>query len=372
MANVFGAVTLTSGLSITHHSIQDYGENSFTVEISMKCSSDGTLMQKFSSSIGWKLEVISSVVKATLNDTILVGSTNVSDNGWHHVTLSVNRETNSADLHVDGTYEGGVDISSLASVSNAVATLVGSNGTTFLPCSVTEIRFTKDKAVYSAEGYYFEGQSLADSGFVVGLYHFNEGAGSVAYDMAASTRNHISLSGHTYIEGPYCRNPITIVRDHFWLALDSYEPLTRFLNHRLTNSDSGSQVYDGKVRYRDGDDIPHTFTPVNTPAIIIVPTSLSDLNPETSAYHKILLPIEIQGYLYAPKVCDIENLWWLCLQAVFSMYNKTSTAGRMNFVGVQNVKSRGPSWEIAEMLGETLFSSFDETFLVEIHHDLLS
>ncbi len=224
---------------------------------------------------------------------------------------------------------------------------------------VSEIRLSNK--VRDEEAFTQDVMQFADDAWTEALYHFNEGAGATAYDMS-SKRNHATVTGTpSYVAGPYRLCPPVIVHEQAWLAIDRYTALTTFLTAR-----NGK-----KYRFRPGDATPGAWTATNTPELMILPSKLPDLEEETSAFHSVKVPIQIQGTMHFKSANEILTFWWLTIEALWSSYQTNSTAGRMNYIRIQHMESQGPSFDVQESEDKTLFSVFKDIIVFNVRHDLL-
>jgi hypothetical protein len=377
LANDYGALLLdgaTQGGSVASASHINLGITNFAIDVSFTVSAGGSgikvLLSKFVSNVGWRIQLSATrLLQVRFNDLTYTLATDVDDAAWHRLHVSVDRQFSLMYVYIDGALDGTLAIANQGTVSNAAALELGNaSSSLWWAGAVSEVRLSnriRHTAPYTSDVIQF-----GDDNWTQALYHFNEGTATAgfAYDLSTGDQNlphskaHLTLVGSpTPTEGPYLACVISIVREHTWLALDAFSSLTTFLAARTGK----------KYRFRSGDMIPANFTASNTPAITITPATLPDINPETSAFHTVRVPIEIQGRMHHKDVREIEIFWWVTLAAIYNMYNLTTTAGRFNFIRIQNMKSRGPSFEVEEQRDESLFSSFTDTLIFEVRHDFL-
>lgn len=363
----FGSEVVT----IPHSDSYNFAGGDFALDVAFKTSTVDAgpveLIGKYDASVGWKIYFEGGVLKVTLNALTYTVVSVVNDNEWHSIHISVDRTAEVAYVFIDGELENTFSIAGQSSFDNAVDLLFGTNYEGLL----SEIRLS-NRVRYTSSFNLLEMQ-LSDDYWTVGLFHFNEGQSgtTVTYD-SSTVRNHGALdSGLLFREGPHIIDPVATVRGQVWMAIDNFAPLTRWLDSRVRLKTGTARNFDGKYRFRTGDNVPPEWTTENTPALIVVPTSLPDIEEQTSAYHSVFIPIVIRGMMFHKSVDEISQFWFLTLKALFSMYNLTNTAGRFNWIAIQHMRSRGPSFEIQEIQDNTLMSRFEDTLLFEVHHDFL-
>jgi hypothetical protein len=360
MGNPYGGLTLDgSSFALAPHSAAyDFGTGSFAIDVSFKCGSGvtGTLLDKSSSGVGWKVELVAGgSVQVTLNALQVTTSTTGLDNGeWHDVHMTVDRKTNFLHLFIDGVLIQTVDVSAVVGVNTSVGVTVGS----FIG-DVSEVRLSR--RARNTTTYRRNVRQFVDDAWTVGLWHFNEGRASTHYDMS-ETRNDFEDSGVVaYAVGAKLASPVTIVREHTWWAIDRSTTLSTYLN----------AIGAKKYKYRPNDPAPTEWTVGNSPALYITPGALPDLILETSAFHGVIVPLNIGGTIHSGDVSDIEYFWWAVLNAIFSRYKSNNTAGHLNFSHIQSIKSKGPSFDI-EVQSDGFFSKFKDIVNIEVRQDLLS
>lgn len=375
--NDYGAVQLDGSTQSATASSADhinFGTEDFAIDVAFIVTAGSgirVLLGKWVSSIGWRVQVnISGDLQFLFNGLTYTVSTTVDDGDWHYLHVSVDRVGARAYIFIDGALDGTLLITGEVSVSNIASLELGWDGSgNYWNGKVSEVRLSDRTRTLKA--FVQDIRQFVDDNWTQALYHFNEGqTGSTTfYDMSTGdqnnshSRNNMTQANNpVYIEGPYEANVLTIVRESVWLALDSYANLTTFLSVRGGH----------KFRYRPSDKIVSQFTAVDTPAIVVIPTALPDIQAETSAFHAVFLPIEIQGKIHHKDVSEAEFFWWLIIRALFSMYTATSTAAKFNFARIQHMRSLGPDFVVQEQQDESLFSEFTDTFTFEIRHDFFS
>lgn len=368
--NTYGALSFdgTTQHGSTPTDFANLTNKNFAIDFAFRMpTGTGTLLSRRAAGIGFTFVVTivsgSRRLRFQLNGLQTLFD-EVIDTDWHKVHVTVSRDTNEAHLFYDGVLEQTLGLASLSSntvdpaVSSAKLHVAWDGTSSVAKADISEIRISNRTRHFKA--YVAPVRQFVDDHWTVGLYHFNEGIpNDYAYDMSES-RNHLTiLNRPDYIEGPHKACPITAVRESVWLAMDEDDDLTDYLESR-----NGK-----KYKYRPGDESPRSYTVANTPALSVFPTALPDIDPETSAFHNVKVPIQIRGYLHHEDVSEIEYFWWITLAAVYHMY-QNSTAGRFNYGRIQHMKSSGPSFDIMEEEGG-LFSNFVDTLEFDVHHDFL-
>ena len=108
----------------SNNSFNQFGTNSFTVEMLVKVDDDGHLCNNNGESInaGWNLIRTSSVARSRIADgssfAQISGTTNINDGEFHKLELEVDRTNNLLKVRTDDGDEQTVDISAIGSISN--------------------------------------------------------------------------------------------------------------------------------------------------------------------------------------------------------------------------------------------------------------
>jgi len=374
--NIHGALTFNGSdesVSIPHSSFYNFGDSDFAIDIAIKTSaSDGTILQKIDTGVGIKLFLESDVLKFTLNGDTYSFTTTVNDDAWYKLHFSANRSKELVYCFVNGALDGALNTSD-GTVNNSVALTLAYDGSSdFFAGTLSDFRLSD--RTRETKAFRPDSRQHDDDKDTMALFHFNSGAGSTVYDMSV-TRNHGTITSGTpqamWAIGPYLAEPIQIVREYVWLAIDASQYLTDFLSHRLPKASSDTtRLFDGKYRFREGDVIPSVMTPGNTPAVFVTPGTLPGVEIQTVAYHNMPVPVHIEGILHHRAVYDITFFWWVTLKAIWQQYDQGSTAGRFNWVGIQHMTPQGPSFEVAEENG-MLFSKFRETIMFDVNHNFI-
>ena len=374
--NIYGALLFNGSderISIPHSSAYDFGDSNFAIDIAIKTTAtDGTILQKIDSSVGFKLFLESGTLKFTLNGDTYSFSTTVNDGAWYKLHFSIDRSAELVYCFVNGALDGALSTSD-GTVNNAVALTLAYDGTSdYFAGTLSDFRLN-DRLRHN-KAFRPDARQHDDDKSTVGLFHFNAGAGTTVYDFS-TVRNHGTITSSTpaamWAIGPYLTEPIQILREYIWIALDASSYLTEFLDHRLPQASSNTaRKFDGKYRFRAGDVIPSEMTSGNTPALFVTPGTLADMEIQTVAFHNVNIPLHIEGVLYHEAVYDITFFWWVCLKAIWQQYDQGSTAGRFNWIGIQHMVPQGPSFQTSEENGK-LFSKFKDTLMFQINHDFI-
>ena len=129
-------------VKVAYNDLLNFGATNFTLETWFKTSSNGVLIAKFSSGVspGYLLQVSGGKVNAFIRDgtgvggspaefTDITGGTTVTDNQWHHVAASYDRDGNLA-LYIDGHSDAiPVPITISDSISNSSNLVIGGRDT---------------------------------------------------------------------------------------------------------------------------------------------------------------------------------------------------------------------------------------------------
>lgn len=363
MPNPYGALQFdaTASVVVSHHTDFNFGSSDCAIDITFKLDdlTAHTIITKWAADIGWKL-YYDNGLKLALNATVFSFSDVLTIDTWYRFHVSIKGST--AYIFLNEERKGTIAVT--ASISNSQDITIGQ----FIGAA-TEVRLsTRFREVDVT--YRYLPKQFDDDQWTVLLLHFNEGAfTATVYDMSTKRHNGV-MTNANFIEGPYIVEPVAVTREQVWLAIDSSALVSDYLSARLPNN-LPTKIFDGKYRFRPGDYIAPTYTLQNTPALVLVPTSLPSIDPVTSAYHKMIVPINIKGYLYARNVNEISYFWFITLKAIWMQYQVHTTAGRFNWIAIQDARSQGPSFEIQET-NDGLFSSFDETIQFTVNHDFLS
>ena len=357
--NPFGSLTFNGSTqygSVSHHADYNFGASqSFCVELWFKTAAAAPLMNKFASSKGWKLAVTSGgALSGTINTSTLSGGTSLLNNAWHHAALSVDQDMGVAFLCLDGAVVDQVDISAISTTDNTAAIRFATNEsvTTFLNGSLQEVRISQVSR-YGGD-YIIPTFQFFEDGFTLLLLHFNEGNGATSFDMSRQRHRATLTASPTYAEGNLIVSPVTVVREHIWLAIDEDSDVSNYFTRT------------GGVKFRlaESDPLP---TPevlaggTASPALIVAPTSIGEVPPETVAYHTVPVSITIWGYLFHTSVAEIEAFWFLILRAIYRRYDTGQSGGRLECNFIQRIEIRGPDFMTETGAAErqnTLFSVF--------------
>lgn len=369
MGNPYGSLSLNGSSQycvVSDDDDLDLGANDFALDIAFIVgggSGTRVLLDKWSANVGWRVQINdSSALQFLFNASTYTVVIQVRDGEWHYFHVSVDRSLGLAYIFIDGALDGTLSVSGVDTVSNDSDLNLGWNGTSdYWNGKVSEVRLSS--RVRHNKAFTQDIAQFTDDAWTQALYHFNEGqpAGGTAYDMS-QYRNHMTITGTpSYVQGPYRACPPAIIYEQIWLALDTYSHLTTFLTARNGR----------KFRLRPGDNTPGNWTATNTPALLVMPTSMPEIEEETSAFHTLRIPMEIKGVLHFKSVYETFYFWWMVTEALWSMYNDNTTAGRFNYSRIQHMEGQGPSWELQETEEETLFSVFTDTFVFTTRHDLL-
>jgi hypothetical protein len=289
----------------------------------------------------------------------------LNDGNWHFIRISTSRQFQVGAVFIDGAIDGRLALATVGSITTGSASLyVGYDGTSYFTGSLQEIRLSSRSNLPNdaITTYIVDVIQFPDNAWTIALFHFNEGLGSIAYD-SSITRNPLVFNVvPTWIEGSLLINPISVVRDQVWMAIDAYQPLTTFLAVRQGL----------KYRMREGDRTPSNITEQDCPALIIAPLSAPLIEPRTSAFHQLLIDILIDGYMYAKAPGEIEHFWWIVVKSVFKKYNQGITAGRFNFSRIHQMIDLGPSFKVQQIEENTFVSEFHDTLQFTVREDLLT
>jgi len=365
----YGAVT-TNGTSqygtVTHNAAYNLTTaTSWTIDISFKTAAAGMLLHKFSSSTGWKIEVLAGGdMQITLNTTTLTGGSSLLNSAWHQIRLAVDRLNHVAYLFVDGTLADQEDISAVASTDTSANLLIGYDGASnYFTGTLAEVRLSD--VCRSHETYSVDSVQYFDDVNTLLLLHFNEGQGATTYDMASGVRNNCALTGSpTYAFGNLESNPPSVWREQVWYCIDNYTNLTTWMTAR-----NGQ-----KFRLRMGDPRPTYDAQIISPGLLIVPAAIAETRAETRAFHRRQVPMIVRGYVQGEdNMSEMTGLANLVDKAVWSRYQGT-TGGRFEHIMIQNMKETGPRYEVfrgERQPSSPLFASFTSIFTAEYRTDLI-
>jgi hypothetical protein len=139
-------------------SVDLMGSGAFTVECWVYVLSNGTnytdaFLAQYQTNNKFIFGVKSNVVRVWMSATeVLVGTTNINNNGWHHVAL-VRNESNSCQVYVDGVAEGSAFTNSTdfsASLENFEIGSWDNGGGSDLHGYIRDLRVVKGTAVYTS------------------------------------------------------------------------------------------------------------------------------------------------------------------------------------------------------------------------------
>jgi len=195
-------------VEVNHNAALDMGTNDLSITAWVKMPSSQlsypTILSKggtSSSNPGYWLYISDSKIKFVFGDgterkSCASNSVNIADNQWHHIAVTIERESNAA-FYVDGNIAGTVDISSFCNknISNETKSLTigsaGASSTTFFKGSIDGVRVfnsvLNEQKIDSLV-------SIQDCEFAVYLA-LNEDAGSVAYDSTSNGNDGILMNG---------------------------------------------------------------------------------------------------------------------------------------------------------------------------------
>ena len=183
-------------VSIPHNSVLNFGTGDFSVSMFVKTtqSTAGILMAKFVSNVGfyWYVSVTSGKQQFYVGDGTFThgpSSSDVNDNQWHHLCVSVNRTTDIVTFYLDGVADGTFSIAARIGTTDNAGNLRLSNtsqrydGKMFDPRIYSDV-LTADEVTY----LYTNGQSGTDPGTanLVAHYPLQEESGTVAYDISGN------------------------------------------------------------------------------------------------------------------------------------------------------------------------------------------
>ena len=365
----YGAITLSGTTqlgTVAHSSSYNFSTaTSFTLDISFKTAALGMLAHKYSSSTGWKLEVLAAgTAKATLNATTLSGGSGLLDNSWHQLRLCIDRRNEVAYLFVDGTLADQTGISALATTDSSNNILIGYDGASnYLTGSVAEFRLSN--VCRSNQAYSVDSVQYFDDVSTLLLLHFNEGQGATVYDMASGVRNNCTLTGTpSFAFGNLESNPSSVWREQVWLCMDAYTNLSTWLTAR-----NGT-----KFRLRQGDPRPQYDAQIISPGLMVVPGAFTETRAETRAFHRRQVPMIVRGYVQGEgNMSEMTSLANLVDKAIWSRYQGT-TGGRFEHIMIQNMKEIGPRFEVfrgERQPSSPLFASFTSIYTAEYRVDLI-
>lgn len=376
-STAFGALLLdgtTDYVSISHHADFNFGLiTSWSIDVSFKTDAAGMILHKFASSVGFKIETLANAtVQVTLNTTTLSGGSTLLDSSWHQVRFCMDRDTGVSYLFIDGNQVDRADTSSLVSVDTAETLYWGHDGSSdFFDGSIAELRISNK--CRSNESYTADAAQYFDDIFCLGLYHLNEGQGTIAFDMAANnvhetakTRHDMTITGSpTWANSDLEWSPTSIWREHIWQALDAYTKLTTWMSSR-----SGQ-----KFRMRVGDPNPSQDQFLNAPGLFVAPGIQGVTRAETTSYYTQEIVMTVQGFLQGEDQMDqMEKLAFLVQRAVWNKFRgDTGGGGRFNHKMIQNLEQRGPQFSVlrGEQVPENpLFSNFRTFFVAQFRVDL--
>lgn len=195
-------------VEVIHNSALDMGTNNLSITAWVKMPSSQlsypTILSKGGTSntnAGYWFYISDGKVKLIMGDgaerkSCVSNSVYVTDNQWHHIAVTVDRESN-ATFYVDGNIEGSVDISSFynKNVSNDTKSLTigsaGSSSTTFFNGLIDGVRVfntvLNEQKIDSLVS--IQGCELAV------FLALNEDAGNVAYDSTSNDNDGLLMNG---------------------------------------------------------------------------------------------------------------------------------------------------------------------------------
>jgi len=356
---------------VSHSSSLNAGVADFGLNISFKAGSGvgGPIFYKFDSgtSKGVKVELSTAgALTVTVNGLILTATGPYNDSTWKNLELGIDKQKyNLVTLFINGTLVDSESAVGLLTIDNVQNIEIGRNySTSYFTGSIGELSLRtlpRNLGEYSPRVKQF-----SDDSFTLGLWHFNEGLATTIYDMSEN-RNNLTLQNspsptqNFFVKGPFQVSPVTIIRECVWRALDAYSDLDTYVTQsKLT-----------KYKLRPFDTFPEVITLNDCPALLIKPSTVPELMPETSAFHALSVPVEIKGYLHTTEVDEIEFFWWLVVRAAYSAFESNITAGHFNWSYIQNFKVQGPSFNVAMTDQNRFFSQFSDIWTFETRYDLL-
>ncbi len=373
----YGAITLAGDgkASVSDAAEHDFGTGPFAINIMFKAAAAGPLIDKLASDIGWKIEVLADeTAKVTVNATTLAGGSSLLDDEWHQIEVDFDDTSATLYLFVDGALANSDVISSHTTVSNSEDLNIGFDGDSdYFTGSLAEVRLSK--RIRHTEAFTEEVSQFGDDAYTTALYHFNEGQGSTTYDMAANVldktdaaaRNHLTLTNATYpkwttdANAPLLVSPVTLLTEAVWRVLDD--------DSNLTTWEAAHNLH--KFRFREGDSWPDVFSQPDTPSLNITPGTIQEIVPETPAFHKLMIPIRIEGVIHSKTPRESDMFWWLCTKALWAAHQRQA-GGRFGLSMIQAFHPQGPSFPEVRRESSGFFVRWEETYLFNFRTDLLT
>ena len=277
--------------------------------------------------------------RAKLNGTAMTAGSSLLDGNWHHYALVADRSRGKGRLYIDGSGGTEVDISSLGSITNTTAFIMGRDppGTGYLDGRIGEVRLSKN--IRYAVNFTKEVSQHEDDAHTVLLYHFNEGSSGTVFDMSAGTtsitdsgtrHNGTTVASPTWDWGPIFVSPVKILHEGLWHALDTSTELDRWGDYHKLN------------RYRARRSDPHTgrilgfgLSRADCPGLFVSPETIAGMPTATNSYDDVNVPFIVEGAILNPSTFDISSFHWMVFKAIIGKLYSTD-AGHLYNRRLQN------------------------------------
>ena len=359
----FGAITFdgTDFVTVAHHASHNVGKNKpLSIEGFFKTAAAGPIANKHDGTNGWKLEVLANgSVQATLNATTITAGSALLDDAWHEVAVIVDRKQRKAFLFIDGEADIPTDISSLDTLDSTATIYLGRDGASYLTGSIAEFRLSDSSRLGqpgSTTTYSVPVTQFADDLNTIGLWHFNEGRGTVFHD-ASINRVNGTYSGSTvtWALGPCLSNPLQVCLEQLWWSLDQDANLTNYLNARNGH----------KYRMRNGEPFPEVFSAEHCPALTVYPTSWDEAVPDTYGdIYRLQLAFAIEGILFAAGIAELGAFTHFTWRAILDNWLDNDAESWQEYI--QNIQfPRPPQWWASPEPDNQFLGRFKLTVLIE-------
>ena len=350
----FGAIS--AGLTIPHNAVYNLPSDgsSYTIEFAFRTlSGSDVLLTKQSRSAGWRFELWSNKFRVRVGDTIThTTAFNANDNLWHFVRFVAYGGTRPTPLYAclfDGQLLDPIDTPSLPNWDTSASITGGPD------CKLAEIRLStldRGQTTYVSPVFQFE-----DDYATKGLWHFNEGEGTVGYDSSLTRNNAVVTTSR--LEGPLKVSPATVVRDRIWYALDTA------MNFRDYVAAANVKTF----RYRPNDKVPQERSFDNSPAFSILPDVVPEIMQSTVSFHGLTVPLLIEGWAFTTDPSVVEFMEWLAITSIMGHY--VDTLGKLGISRIQGIWSSGPTFAVERIGVSQFLLGFETAIVVDYRAELL-